>query len=66
MGLFEACLANVCYTHLYTYMSELAGVKCANPTRDLQATFSDVVPCKNLAVPHLLIIAESQAEGMNT
>ena len=67
MGLSEAFLANVCYTHLRIHVRTLiASVKCANPTRDLQPTFSDVVPCENLAVPQLLIIAESQAGGMNT
>ncbi len=35
------------------------------PTRDLQPTFNDVVPCENLVVPQLLIIAESQSWGMN-
>ncbi len=54
MGLSEACLANVCYTPLRIHVRTLnASVKCANPTRDLQPTFSDVVPCENLAVPQL-------------
>ena len=44
---------------------DMSGQMC-QPNRDLQPTLGDVVPCENLAVPQLLIIAESGAGGMNT
>ena len=66
MALSEACLANVCYTRLRIHVRTLVtSVKCANPTRDLQPTFSDIGPCEYFAVPQLSIPAESQAGGMN-
>ncbi len=54
------------YAPTYTCQNFTCQCQCANQTRDLQPTLSDVVPCENLAVPQLLIIDENGAGGMNT
>ncbi len=61
-SLFSHCLL---YAPTYTCQDFNCQCQISNPTRDLQPTFSDVVPCENLAVPPLSIIAESRSGGMN-